>query len=131
MARLKLIPEKVIIRSVLIRLQMWEMKGVVIHADRYNAGFLHYGGKYGLHIKMAKAGTPDITAYIKHKNICAICFFECKSSIGCQSDNQIKFMMKFKDLNNVYYDIVKDPAQIDERIESITGYSQSVLNSMN
>jgi hypothetical protein len=122
-----IIPEQDILKSCLSRLKTWEIKGVVIHADRYNAGNIHQGR---FHMRMARSGTPDITAYVKYNGICAICFFECKSSIGKQSIKQIEFMMKFRDLSNVYYDLITHPNQVDVRIESITGYTQRILDSI-
>ena len=122
-----IIPERDILKSCLSRLQMWELKGVLAHYDRYNAGNIHQGR---FHMRMARQGTPDITAYIKYKDICAISFFECKSSTGKQSENQLNFMLKFKDLTNVFYTIVKHPDQIDENIEMITGHTQRMLDSM-
>lgn len=112
------------------RLYMWQMNKVVIHFDRNNSGKIGSGKSW---IRLHKAGTPDITAYIRYKNICAIYFIECKAShikLEQPIGEQLKFMLKFKNIENVWYDLVNDPAQVDNRIESITNYTKNVFKEM-
>lgn len=75
-------------------------------------------------------GSPDLVAYIKYKSVCAICFFEIKRPNGIQSPDQLKFMLKFRDFTNVWYDLIIHPDQIDSRIEEITGFHTQQLNSI-
>lgn len=119
--------EKEILKKCKNRLDFYQSIGVIVHFDRYNSGKINVGGRW---VQLSKSGTPDITVYIKHGNICAVLFIECKISGKKQSPDQIKFMMKFKDLTNVYYDVVTHEHQIDSRIESITNYSNNILNNI-
>lgn len=119
--------EKELQKQCLNRLAIWQMQKVVVYyQDLSQFGVHQFRGCY---VKRTKKGLPDIVAYVKHDNICAICFFELKTGT-VQSVHQLDFMLKFKDLNNVYYDIITDFDQIDRRIESITEHYGNKLRSM-
>jgi hypothetical protein len=114
-------------KSCLNRLALWELKKVVIYyLDLSQFGVRYIRGRY---IKRTKKGLPDIVAYVKYNGVCAICFFELKT-LTKQSDHQIAFMNKFKDITNVWYDIITEPAQVDDRIEDVTGFYASQLREM-
>lgn len=119
--------EKELQRLCLSRLAIWQMQKVVIYyQDMSQFGVRYFRGNY---VKRTTKGLPDIVAYVKEDGHCAICFFELKTQ-SKQSEHQVEFMLKFKDLTNVWYDIITHPDQIDARIESITGHYDNVLKSM-
>lgn len=119
--------EKDLQRICLSKLDLWRLSKVVIHyEDLSQFGLRYIRGNF---IKRTTKGLPDIVAYIKWNNICAICFFELKTK-SKQSEHQIAFMKKFADLSNVWYDIITEPQQIDDRIEKITDYYNNKLKEM-
>lgn len=120
--------EKDILLACQKRLLNWQSRGVVIWFDRNNSGGLSYGGKY---IRLHKPGTPDLTAYIHHKGFCWVYFIETKIPGGKQSEHQLAFMLKFKNLDNIEYQIVTNPEQVDITIEKITGYTDKCLENIN
>lgn len=120
--------EKDLQKHCLTRLSIWQMHKVVIfYQDLSQFGLRQIRGRY---VKRTSRGLPDIVAYVKCNGVCAICFFELKANTK-QSEHQLEFMMKFKDLSNVWYDIIISPDQIDARIESITGHYQRQLSEIN
>lgn len=122
------IAEREILKSCKSRLELWQLNKVVIHFDRHNSGKINVNGRW---IQMAKSGTPDLIAYIKYKDMCYIYFIECKRPEGgLISGHQIEFLKKFKDLNNVIYEIVTSPKQIDITIEKLTGHYTEVLKGI-
>lgn len=117
--------EKDIQKSCHHRLDYWQSQKVVVHyTDLSNIGrkFIH-----GRWIMNTKKGTPDIVAYVKYGGICCVCFFEVKTATGVQSDNQIAFLKKFNNLTNVFYEIVRDPNQVDVLIERIVHFTDNKL----
>lgn len=110
------------------RLEYWKSMKVVCHFDRINSGKI-FTGQYW--VQLAEKGSPDLVAYINNNNICALLFIECKKPGGRLRDSQIEFMMKFKDLTNVYYEIVTDPNQIDITINKITNFAENQLSKVN
>lgn len=120
--------EKDILKSSRMRLDWWERLGVVIHHDRVNSGKIQVNGRW---IQMAKSGTPDLIAYINKENSIWVCFFECKAKENSiVQESQKDFQFKWRFIKNVTYDLVYNPIIIDRRIEAITGYSDSKLNSL-
>ncbi len=118
--------EKDIVLSCQKRLMNWQSRGVVVWFDRSNSGKIQSNGRW---IQLHKPGTPDLTAYINYNGSCFIYFIEVKTLTGRQSDKQLEFMMKFRKLTNVFYQLVNDPEQIDITIEKITGYTDTKLKS--
>lgn len=127
----RLRPEKEVLKSCCDRLDMWQMKKVVIHYDRNNSGKINTGRRW---IKLHKEGTPDLTAFINYKGICVVYFIEVKrSNINISKGpkgKQLEFMMKFNYLSNVWYDIVNNPDQVDSRIDSLTNYFADSLDKL-
>ena len=125
------IPERDILAACLNRLWWWKSQGVVVHYERRTVRTW----TDGRNIKLAESGTPDITTYVKHNGICSICFFEVKRSnvnitLGPKG-HQLAFMLRFKDLTNVYYDLINHPSMVDQRIENITNHTDTIFNNMN
>ena len=110
------------------QLEYWKSMKVVFHYERLNSGKIYSNGYW---IQLASKGTPDLIAYIKRDNLCCIYFIECKRKGGTWHDNQIEFMMKFRDLTNVFYDVVTDSDEINRRIELITNFSNNQLDKVN
>lgn len=121
--------ERDIQKSCINRLDVWKQicKVVIHYEDMSGHGKKFIRGRWVMH---SKKGSPDLVAYIKYKETCCICFFEIKRPQGKQSEDQIKFMLKFSNLTNVYYDVITEPNQIDHRIESITNYYQNQINEL-
>lgn len=117
-----------ILKACKARLEFWQLRKIVVFFDRINSGKIFLNGRW---IQMAKEGSPDLIAYIKHKDICAIYFIECKREKAKLRDSQIEFMMKFRDLSNVFYDVVTNPDQVNYRIESITNFQIDQLDKVN
>ena len=119
--------EKDLQRACLSRLSVWQMQKVVV----YYQDLSQFGLRYirGLYVKRTTKGLPDIVAYVKHKGVCSICWFELKTTTK-QSSHQLEWMLKFKDLTNVWYDIITEPNQVDNRIETITGFYEQQLKDM-
>ena len=121
--------ERDILKSCKHRLDYWQSIGIVVHYDRFNSGKIQYNGKW---IQMCKSGTPDLIAYIKtNKETCLIYFIECKRDDKQKLRTvQQNFKDKFIGLNNVMYEMVSHPRQIDITLESITGYGQGLLDNI-
>ena len=121
-------PEDVLCKSVKNRLDYWKMQKVVIHYDdtrRLGLKATSFG-----YISHKTKGTPDIVAYFKHKNICGILFIELKTEHDKHRPEQLEFMLKFKDLTNIHYIILKEPKEIDIKLENITHHQQDILDSI-
>lgn len=121
-------PEDKIFASVRSRLDVWKFQKVVIHYDdvrRLNLKYIR--GQYFSH---KPKGTPDINVYFKHKNICGIIFIEIKSENDKHRVEQLEFMLKFNDLTNVHYILLKEPNQVDILLENITNHQQSILDNI-
>lgn len=117
--------EKDVLLACKNKLDWWRHLKVVIHFERINSGSLMVNGRP---IRMAQAGSPDLWAFFKHKDVCWIYFIEAKKSGGGNwRSEQKEFATKFSGMNNVIYEIVEDPKQVDVTIEEITGYSQEML----
>lgn len=112
-------PEAKLLKECRQRISAWLERGIVIHTERINSGKININGRW---IQMAQAGTPDLVVYLNHNSICYILWFECKSETGIQTYEQHEFEYKFKNLNNVIYEVIRDSKQIDKTIDRITGY---------
>ena len=122
------ITESDILKACKHRLDYWESQNVIIHYDRINSGKMSIGGRW---IQMAKAGTPDIIAYLRYNNICWVLFFECKRDEKAKwSDEQKKFCDKFTGFENVIYTLVISHKQIDQVIEGITNHTENIIGSI-
>lgn len=120
--------EKDIQKLCINKLEIWKMYKVVIHYENMSAhGKKLIRGRWVMH---SNKGAPDLVAYIKYKDICGICFFEIKRPKGIQSVDQLNFMLKFCDISNVWYSLITDPIQIDNKLEDITGHIQDQFNKM-
>lgn len=121
-------PENILFNSVKSRLDYWRAMKVVIHHDdirRLNLKCIR-----GQYFSNKPKGTPDIVAYIKYNGICAIYFIELKSNNDQVRDSQLEFMMKFKDLSNIWYDFIRTGNEVDSRIENITGFISNQLKEI-
>lgn len=102
------------------RLDFWQARNIVIHYDDIRRlGLKIVRGQWFSH---KKKGTPDIVAYFKHGNICGLLLIEIKTENDKHQNHQIAYMMKFKDLTNVHYLLLRHPNQIDYLLEEISGY---------
>lgn len=120
--------ESEVSKSVSNYLDLWQIKKVVIHHDRINAGKIRIGNRW---INMGKKGSSDRVAYILHEGICWIYFIECKRSVGGKlSEDQKNFAMKFDNCANVVYEVVNNPNQVNITIERITKFDENTLNSI-
>lgn len=109
------------------RLDLWKLHKVVVHYDdcrRLNLKYVR--GQFFSH---KPKGTPDIIVYIKHKTTCSVYFIELKTTDKHRPE-QLQFMLKFRDMTNVWYDIIHFPQEVDRRIEQITGFYTDQLASM-
>lgn len=117
---------------------MWEMKGVVVFHDRYNAGKIKVGYNW---LQLCKDGHCDRIAFIKHENICWLYLIEVKREGGKQTktrmnkngkeiEGQDDWEKRFTGLTNVVYEVVDSPSQVDRTIEQITGHNQKILDSI-
>lgn len=118
--------------ACLNRLDWWQRLGVVVHFDRQNSGTIQVNGRY---IRMGKAGTADIVAYLRHTDnrieYCIVYWIECKRPVGGRvSPDQIKFSKLWDGLDNACYEVITDPKQMDRRIEELTGYSDNKFKEM-
>ena len=119
--------EKDLQKACLSRLSIWQMhKVVVYYQDISQFGLRYFRGNF---IKRTHKGLPDIVAYVKYNQECHICFFELKTGTK-QSDHQLDFMLKFKDLSNVWYDIIRNSDEIDNRIEILTNHYKNQLDKL-
>lgn len=106
---------------------LWQMNKVVVYAqDLSQFGLRQIRGRY---IKRTDKGLPDIVAYVKKGSLCAIIFFELKINTK-QSEHQLAWMLKFKDISNVWYFIINSADEIDTHIENITGHYSNTLKEM-
>lgn len=120
--------EKDISKAVANRLDWWQYLKVVRLHERLNSGKLQINGRW---VQLSQAGTPDRVAYIDVKGKCWIYWIECKAESGGNwHDSQRVFASKFSGLDNVVYEVVSDPKQVDKTIEQITGYYDDKLNSL-
>ena len=123
-----LITENDVRKVVVQRLNYYQSVGVVLNWERINCGRVQSFGKwfYG-----AKAGFPDYFAEVIKNKIIFICYFETKKpNDGNWSDEQIIFKSRHEKLLNCSYDLVTDPNQVDKRIETITNYTENMLNEI-
>lgn len=121
-------PEDDLCRHVKARLDYWQYNKIVIHYDDVRRlGLKVIRGQW---ISHKKKGTPDIIAYFKHKDICGILLIELKTKNDTHKEHQIEYMLKFKDLTNVHYIILRDPKQIDETLENITHHFDTILEGI-
>lgn len=123
----RLNPEQKVQSACEKRLDIWELKKVVIHYDDLsNAGRKFVRGYW---IMNTKEGRPDLVAYLKHKNQCWIYLIEVKRPDGgVWSEVQKVYANKFSGLDNVVYEVVTHPRQIDATIERITNHYQDILD---
>lgn len=120
--------ERDILRSCKHRLDYYQSVGVVVHHDRLNSGKMQIEGRY---VQLCASGTPDIVAYIRIVDICYVLFIECKRDAkAVWREDQRNFARKFTSFNNVVYLLVYDPRELDKTIEILTGYTQTVINSI-
>lgn len=114
-------PEDALFKSVKNTLYYWKIAKIVIHYDdTRRLGLKNIRGRFYSH---KTKGTPDVVAYFKHQGICGILFIELKTENDTIKQSQIEFMMKFKDLTNVHYIILKHPHQIHDLLEKVTGHT--------
>jgi len=121
-------PEDELCKKVKNRLSYWQSQKVVIHTDDIRR--LNLRQIKGMFISSKPKGSPDLVSYFKHNNSCGILFIELKTENDKHRVEQLEFMMKFKDLTNVHYLILRDPNQIDITLENITGYVQNTLDNI-
>ena len=120
--------EKEILKSCKHRLDYWQMQKVCVWWDRLNSGKMQFEGRY---VQFCKPGTPDLVAYLAVGNKCHVCFFECKKDEKAEwSKEQKSFYEKFRDFENVHYQIITNPNQIDRIIEIITNHNEKQLELM-
>lgn len=121
-------PEDELFKSVKARLDYWQACKVIIHFDDMRRmGLKIIRGQW---ISHKKKGTPDVVAYFKYRDICGILLLELKTEHDTHKEHQIEYMLKFKDLKNVYYILTKNPGQIDQILEQITGHQQNQLDNI-
>ena len=121
-------PEDELFKHVKARLDYFKLHKIVLHYDdlrrlnliRTRRGFFSHKPK----------GTPDIAVYIKHHTTGYIYFIELKTPNDKHRPEQLEYMLKFRDLTNVWYDVIRTADEVNRRIEMITGYSQSIFDSM-
>lgn len=119
--------EKDIQKSCIHILDYWKSLGIIIHYDiMSDAGRKQIRGRW---IMQTSKGRPDINVYFKYKEICGILFIEVKTKTGIQSQNQLNFMLKFKNISNVHYLIVRNPLQVSQLLENISGYTPESLTN--
>lgn len=120
--------EKHLQKSCLNRLSVWQMEKVVVYyTDLSQYGVRQIRGRY---VKRTDKGLPDIVAYVKHKDLCCVCWFELKTDIGKMSQHQLQFLIKFKDLTNVHYYLIRNPDELDNSIESLTNHYTNKLKEI-
>lgn len=120
------------------RLDIWEMKGVVVFHDRYNAGKIQVGYNW---LQLCKDGHCDRIAFISFNKLCWLYLIEVKKEGGKQTktrlnakgkeiEGQEDWEKRFKELTNVVYEVVDNPQQIDATIERITNHDQDILEKI-
>lgn len=120
--------EKVVLKDVLGALNLWERRGIVVHYDRINSGSVHIGKT---HMRLAKAGTPDVFAFCDFGGPIVVLFIEVKRERGGKwSDKQKLFADKFKDFPNVFYIVCRSAQEIHDLMEMNSGYTVSKLKEM-
>jgi hypothetical protein len=120
--------EAEVLKGVLDRLALWEIRKVVKYHQRMNSGSIMVGRRP---IRMAKPGTPDVLCIFSHENRGYVYWIECKrTGEKLREGPQADFPYKFKGIDNVIFEMVTDPRQVDITIEKITNYTDGILESI-
>lgn len=120
-------PELLIQTACKHRLDYWQSQGVVIdHLDISELGKKAFRGHW---IMRNKKGRNDLLAYVKVKDTLWLYLMEIKSKTATQSKEQEEYQEKFKGVNNVVYQVVRHPNEVDKTIDGLTGFSQEKLDS--
>lgn len=122
-------PEYKVKSLCLKRLEQWQSWGYVIDFDDLSAlGKSCHRGRWVMH---TKKGKRDIMAIIQQMDKAWVYLIEVKEpGGGTWSKEQQDYAKKFCYLNNVVYQVVSNPQQIDETLEEITGRSAKLLAEM-
>lgn len=116
-------------KACLKRLEQWMSWGVVIDYDDVSAlGKSCHRGRWTMR---TVKGKRDIIAIFKVKDIAWVYLIEVKEPRGgVWSDDQQVYAKRFCWLNNVVYEVVSSPDQIDNTLEEITGRHKELLEGM-
>lgn len=116
-------------KACIKRLEQWKSWGVVVDIDDvFDLGKRVHRGRWTM---KTEKGKRDIIAIFKVKNIAWVYLVECKAPTeGNWSKEQQSYSQRFAWLDNVVYEVINDPSQIDITLERITGRSENLLNSM-
>jgi hypothetical protein len=119
------IEDDIVRPSCLKRLEYWKSVGVVIDFDDvHDLGKKCHRGRFTMR---TKPGKRDIIAFFKVNGILWVYLIECKSPNGRWEDTQKAYAAKFFGLNNVIYEVVRDPKQIDKTIELASRFYKNSL----
>ena len=120
-------PENEVKSQCLERLKQWQSWGIVVdYDDVSNLGRVMTPNGWVMHTKQGKR---DIIAIFKVKDKAWVYLIECKAPDGGNwSEEQQLYAKKFAFLNNVVYEVVSDPQQIDKTLEEITERTKTLLD---
>lgn len=117
-----------VLQACKLRLAWWQKIGVVVHFDRINSGTMNVGGRW---IHMARAGSPDLWAFIKRNSTCHVLFIECKATEEQRpSLAQAEFRDRFTSMTNVIYLVAHQPSAVDQAVEAVSGHYEHALSQM-
>lgn len=130
MARSK--PELVVQDSCCHRLDYWKSLGIVLdYLNISDLGKKCFRGVWIMSNRSKVKGRNDLLAYIKHNNRLSLYIIECKEPKGgVWDEDQKNYARLFDGLENVIYEVVTSPKQIDVTIDRITNYTQNSLDSI-
>jgi hypothetical protein len=108
------------------KLDWWRRLGYVVDFDDVSAlGKRQIRGRW---VMKTEKGKRDIIALIKVKNICWVYLIECKAPAGGNwNKEQQEYAQKFAWLDNVIYEVVTNPSQVDTTIAELTGHTPEKL----
>ncbi len=94
--------ESSLVTSALAYLKIQQNRGIIVLVERMNSGTVFGGKKF---IRLHTAGTPDI--FFVANNLDGDCYWiEAKREGQKQNINQVRFMLKIKDLSRHRYYII-------------------------
>lgn len=111
----------------LSRLEQWQKWGVVIDYDDVSALGKHLNSYTMTWFMRTRKGKRDIVAWFKVGKVLWSYFIEVKTLTGVQKPEQIEYEKKWIGLENVIYELVSIPGQIDETLDRLTGRTAKLL----
>ena len=102
--------EKEILRSVILRLKVYELTGDVLWHSRLNSGKINTGRGY---VQLCEAGTPDVMAIVRGVNKIIVVFIECKATgVKKLRYEQKEFFKSMAHHEYIFCVLINDPKQL-------------------